>query len=93
MKGPFRDNCLRYNYLLLAFLMAGWVEGIRRALVLGLVLIVGTAIEQTPSVGPLVNYVIFIIITLSLRATGTSRGFPCILSGGCNAACNAACNV
>ena len=32
--------------------MAGWVEGIRRALVLGLVLIAGTAIEQAPSVGP-----------------------------------------
>ena len=33
--------------------MAGCVEGIRRALVLDLVLIAGTAIEQTPSVGPL----------------------------------------
>ena len=32
--------------------MAGWVEGIRRALALGLVLIAGTAIEQAPSVGP-----------------------------------------
>ena len=32
--------------------MAGCVEGIRRALILGLVLIVGTAIEQAPSVGP-----------------------------------------
>ena len=32
--------------------MAGWVEGIRRALVLGLVLIAGTAIEQATSVGP-----------------------------------------
>ena len=32
--------------------MAGWVEGICRALVLGLVLIAGTAIEQAPSVGP-----------------------------------------
>ena len=31
--------------------MAGWVEGIRRALVLGLVLIAGTAIERDPSVG------------------------------------------
>ena len=49
MKGPFRDNCLRYYYLWLAFLM---VEGIHRALVLGLVLIAGTAIEQAPSVGP-----------------------------------------
>ena len=52
MKGPFRDNCLMYYYLLLSFLMTGWVEGIRRALVLGLVLIAGTAIMQTPSVGP-----------------------------------------
>ena len=32
--------------------MAGCVEGIRRELVLGLVLITGTAIEQAPSVGP-----------------------------------------
>ena len=32
--------------------MAGWLEGIRRALVLGLLLIAGTAIEQAPSVGP-----------------------------------------
>ena len=53
MKEPFRDNCLRYFYLCLAFLMAGCVEGIRRALVLGLVLIAGSTIEQTPSVGPL----------------------------------------
>ena len=36
MKGPFRDNCLRYFYLRVAFLMAGCVEDIRRALVLGL---------------------------------------------------------
>ena len=33
--------------------MAGWVEGIRRALLIGLVLITGTAIEQAHSVGPL----------------------------------------
>ena len=33
--------------------MAGWVEGICIALVLGLVLIAGTAIEQAPSVDPL----------------------------------------
>ena len=52
MKGPFRDNCLRYFYLWLAFLMAGCVEGIRRALVLGLVLIAGTAIVQAPFIGP-----------------------------------------
>ena len=32
--------------------MAGGVEGIRRALVLGLLLIAGTAIELAPSVGP-----------------------------------------
>ena len=32
--------------------MAGWVEGIRRALVLGLVLLAGTSIAQAPSVGP-----------------------------------------
>ena len=58
MKGPFRDNCLRYFYLLLAFLMAGCVESIRRALVLGLVLIAGTAIELAPSVGPLSDVVV-----------------------------------
>ena len=34
------------------------MEGIRRALVLGLVLIAGTSIEKAPSVGPL--YIIFI---------------------------------
>ena len=33
--------------------MAGCVEGIRRALVLGPVLIAGTVIEQAPSLGPL----------------------------------------
>ena len=41
--------------------MAGCVYGIRGALVLGLVLIAGAAIEQAPSVGPRsmnVNYVI-----------------------------------
>ena len=59
MKGPFKDNCLRYYYLCLAFLIAGWgVEGIRRALVLGLVLIAGTAIEQAPSVGHPKHYAI-----------------------------------
>ena len=52
MKGPFKDSCIRDYYLWLAFLMAGWVEGIRRALVLSLVLIAGTAIEQALSVGP-----------------------------------------
>ena len=58
LKGPFRDNCLGYYYLLLAFPMAGWVEGIRRALVLGLVLIAGTPIEQAPSIGPLHSLVV-----------------------------------
>ena len=51
MKGPFRDHCLRYFYLRLAFQLAGCVEGIRRALVLGLVLIAGIAIEQALFVG------------------------------------------
>ena len=51
MKGPFGDNCLRYFYLWLAFL-AGCVESIRRALVLGLVLIAGITIEQALSVCP-----------------------------------------
>ena len=32
--------------------MAGGVEGIRRALVLCLAIIAGTAIDQAPSVGP-----------------------------------------
>ena len=63
MKGPFRDNCIRYYYLLLAFLMAGWVEGIRRALVIGPVLIAGNAIEQAPSVGPLIRLVIMFMLT------------------------------
>ena len=53
IKESFRDNYLRYFYLWFAFLMAGCVEGIRRALVLGLVLIAGTDIEQAPSVGHL----------------------------------------
>ena len=39
--------------------MARWVESICRALVLGLVLIARTAIEQAPSVGPHVG--VFII--------------------------------
>ena len=37
--------------------MTGCVEGILRVLVLGLVLIVGTAIEQTLSVGPTCKFV------------------------------------
>ena len=41
--------------------MAGWVEGIRRALVLGLVLIAGTAIEQAPSVGHIAVYMPILI--------------------------------
>ena len=39
---------------MIGVLDAGWVEGIRRALVLGLVLIAGTAIDQAPSVGHLI---------------------------------------
>ena len=58
MKGPFRGNCLGYFYLWLAFLIAGCVEGIRIALVLGLVLIAGAAIEQAPSVGPILCIII-----------------------------------
>ena len=34
------------------------MEGIRRALVLGLVLIAGNAIEQAPSVGPMIRSVV-----------------------------------
>ena len=41
--------------------MTGWVEGICRALVLGLVLIAGTAIEQAPSVGPRVEPITTVI--------------------------------
>ena len=52
MKGPFRDNWQMYFYLWMAFQVAGGVEGICRALVLDLVLIAETAIEQAPSVGP-----------------------------------------
>ena len=55
IKVPFRDNCLRYVYPLLAFLMAGGVEGIRRPLVI--IIIAGTAIEQAPCVGLLSTYV------------------------------------
>ena len=61
MKGPFRDNCLKYYYLLLAFQMSGWVKGIRRALVLVLVLIARTAIEQVPSVA-LPHYCIITLV-------------------------------
>ena len=39
------------------------MEGIRRALVIGLVLIAGTAIEQAPSVGPLFFHLTVSIIT------------------------------
>ena len=66
MKGPSRDNCLRYFYLWLAFLMAGWVEGIPKELVLGLVLIAGTAIEQAPSIGPYVFVIIMSIVVIYL---------------------------
>ena len=49
MQGPFRDNCLRYFYLRSAFLMVGCVEGIRRALFQGLVLIAGTTVVHACS--------------------------------------------
>ena len=62
MKGSFRDNCLRYFYLGLAFLMTECVEGIHRALALCLVLIAVTAIEQAPSVGPLVGAVVAVTV-------------------------------
>ena len=52
MKGPFGDNCIRYFYLCWRD-VTGCVEGIRRAVVLVLVLLAGTVIEQVPSVGPL----------------------------------------
>ena len=68
MKGPFTDNCLKYFYIWLAFLMAGCVECIRRALVLSLVIISGTAIEQPPFVGP-----------RSVELTFFLRHFPCPL--------------
>ena len=51
--------------------MAGWVEGIRRALVLGLVLIAGTAIEHAPSIGPrLLLLVCFMSAKMSLPGVG-----------------------
>ena len=46
--------------------MAGWVGGIRRALVLGLVLIAGTAIEQARSVGPQ-YYVLYVLFKCYLK--------------------------
>ena len=42
------------------------MEGIRRALVRGLVLIAWTAMEQDPSVGPLIRYLIMYIICIVL---------------------------
>ena len=41
--------------------MAGWVEGIRRAPVLGLVLIAEIATNQAPSVGPHQKIVIYFL--------------------------------
>ena len=40
------------------------MNGIRRALVLGLVLIAGTAIEQAPSVGPIVFDILLLVASL-----------------------------
>ena len=70
MKGPFRDNCLRYFYLGVAFLMAGCVEGSRRALVRGLVLTAGTHIEQTSSVGPLYTSLIHSLEKIDIFIVG-----------------------
>ena len=46
--------------------MAGCVEGIRRALVLGPVPIAGTAIDQAPSVGPCSLYSLSLSLSVSL---------------------------
>ena len=46
IKGQLPNALLTYDWL------SWWQDGIHRALVLGLVLIAGTAIEQAPSVGP-----------------------------------------
>ena len=51
---------------MMAFLIAGWVEGIRRVLVLGLVHIAGTEIEQAPSVGPLYVLLFFGLINSNI---------------------------
>ena len=56
--------------------MAGCVEGIRRGLVLDLVLIAGTAIEQAPSVGHLL-YIIIIIIVSSNLCLPSLHAFLC----------------
>ena len=48
------------------------MEGIRRALVLGLVLIAGTAIEQDPSVGP--NVVVSQLFPYIFRGGGEVTG-------------------
>ena len=76
--------------------MAGWVEGIRRALVLGLVLIAGTVIEQAPSVGPpgilvcsrfLISVCMFIVSNNLLISSDCSRRGSRVvepLSYGCN---------
>ena len=64
---------------MIGFLMAGWVEGIRRALVIGLVLIAGTAIDQAPSVGHQGNYVIHLIVKyITLPDSITTLSLRCI---------------
>ena len=52
--------------------MAGWVEGIRRALILGLVLIAGTAIEQALSVGSQHITLAIIIMLCSFLSLGVA---------------------
>ena len=52
MKGSFRPNVF-IPIAMFGVLMEGVVESIRRSLVLGLLLIAGTAMKQASSVGPL----------------------------------------
>ena len=63
-------------------MMAGCVEGIRRALVLDLVLIAGTAIEQAPSVGPFANATLLAHprcdVSISLTSDTSDRGVGAI---------------
>ena len=82
MKGPFRDTCLRYLYLLLAFLMAGCVKGIRIALVLDLVLIAGTAIEQAHSVGPLFWPTHHHDLVINYFFNSSTHSFPASMNAG-----------
>ena len=46
------------------------MEGIRRTLVLGLVLIAGTTIEQAPSVGTPIFFLACAIVTVYMYAIG-----------------------